>query len=103
MAFFEKSINNQETSQYNLSSNEVVEFKNANVILSDTEPTKQSGINSNSLSTSSTTGCSYSITVTETWPEINVYVNGELVYHYESYEVSVLAVFQIDNKVYHSL
>lgn len=96
LAFFEKSINNQETSQYNLSSNEVVEFKNPNLILNDTETTSLSGINSNSLSTSSTSGCSYSITITETWTEINVYVNGELVYHYESYSVSVVAVFQGD-------
>jgi hypothetical protein len=90
LAYFEKTINNQPTSQYKLSQSETVEFKNPAITISEPTPSNRSGRSSNSART--TSDCFYSLTVTETYTEINVYVNGELVYHYESYTVEVVAV-----------
>lgn len=89
LAYFEKTINNQSTSQYKLSASETVEFKNPNITIGEPSSSGRSGRYSGN-SARATSDCFFSLTVTETYTEINVFVNGQLVYRYESYEVSVV-------------
>lgn len=95
LAYFEKSINNQQSSQYALSSTESVQFRNPNIVITETAVTP-GGKSTNSSLTSHTLDCNFSLTITETYSEINIYVNGQMVYHYESYSMSVVTTLSGD-------